>query len=786
MNSECGSSTTDSLCVVSSSSASSRKRSCSDAVTNEGKKRSVSYSTYVKWRREFDKECQTISWLDCNVTGKGKMTVDRLKCKVCLKYKSRIESKRNYSDKWLVGAESVRTSNIRDHARSDQHLYAMSLHYKESLLSFANAGEPSSSNICTMLQTLSEDNMDRLRKKFDIAYFVANSKLAFSKYAAICKLETRHGVDIGTSYVNENAGKTFCKYIAEARITDLRKTVTNAKFFSVLMDGSTDVGKIDDELFLVQWCDIDATDEKIHSRMEYFTVARPESGDAKGLFECLQGALQIFGVSALNVENCRMLVGIGTDGASVNIAAAGLKGLVEGELQWIFWMWCLAHRQELALKDALKGTVFDLVDDMLTRLYYVYEKSPKKCRELEEVIADLRQCIEFDDAGVRPLRASGSRWVSHKLNAMKRVLSKFGAYTNHLTALSMDSSVKAVDRAKLQGYLRKWVDAKYLLGCAFFIDLLSPCAIFSKVMQEDDLDVLGAFTSLLRTVKEVNKLSSKPLEQWRTYYATLKKLSDDNSYQCQELRNLSQAKSFYESKHDEFCTSVTSCMKGRLAWSDLRVIRDVISVLATQGWQKSLDEEDCESDIDDAEKMDPLEPIERLGVQFKIPLESAGVDISKLRDEFHDMMLYATQFISLATLDYRAVWWRLFHSPSSSSWPNMLALSRLLFSLPVSNGKLERIFSVLKLIKVDRRSSLGNDTLKDLLTLNTDGRSMENFSPDPCIDLWWQAKTRRPDQKKRKVYKKRAEETIESETDSSSDDDDTFLLDDWDNWLDDN
>ena len=111
--------------------------------------------------------------------------------------------------------------------------------------------------------------------------------------------------------------------------------------------------------------------------MDFFTVSRPESGDAKGLFECLQSALQQIGISALNVENCKILVGIGTDGASVNIAAAGLKGLVEGELQWIFWMWCLAHRQELALKDALKGTMFDLVDDMLICLYYVYQKSPK-------------------------------------------------------------------------------------------------------------------------------------------------------------------------------------------------------------------------------------------------------------------------------------------------------------------------------------------------------------------------------------------------------------------------
>ena len=96
---------TDSLRI----SSSSRKRPYSDSTTT-GKKRSASYSTYVKWRREFDKECQTISWLDCDVTGKeGKRIVDRLKCKVCLKYKSRIESRRNYSDKWLVGAESIRS-----------------------------------------------------------------------------------------------------------------------------------------------------------------------------------------------------------------------------------------------------------------------------------------------------------------------------------------------------------------------------------------------------------------------------------------------------------------------------------------------------------------------------------------------------------------------------------------------------------------------------------------------------------------------------------------------------
>ena len=88
----------------------------------------------------------------------------------------------------------------------------------------------------------------------------------------------------------------------------------------------------------------------------------------------------------------------------------------------------MAHRLELAVKDALKGTAFNTVADMLLQLYHIYEKSPQKgCLELEEIAMELKQCLQFDDADVRPVQASGSRWVSNKLNAMKRVLSNFGA-----------------------------------------------------------------------------------------------------------------------------------------------------------------------------------------------------------------------------------------------------------------------------------------------------------------------------------------------------------------------
>ena len=56
----------------------------------------------------------------------------------------------------------------------------------------------------------------------------------------------------------------------------------------------------------------------------------------------------------------------------------------------------------------------------------------------------------------------------------------------------------------------------------------------------------------------------------------------------------------------------------------------------------------------------------------------------------------------------------------AAQWSNVLTLVKLLLSLPASNGKLERIFSTMKIIKSEKRTSLNNDTLDDLLAINAD------------------------------------------------------------------
>ena len=180
-----------------------------------------------------------------------------------------------------------------------------------------------------------------------------------------------------------------------------------------------------------------------------------------------------------------------------------------------------------------------------------------------------------------------------------------------------------------------------------------------------------------------------------------------------------------------------------------------------------------------------LEPLERLAKWFRTPLEAAGANLSQLQKEFMEMLQYANQFISLATLDYKAVWWRLFHAPSATEWHSALLLAQLLLSLPVSNGKLERCFSTLKLIKSEKRSSLSNETLDDLLALTVDPIPLKSFNPDASIELWWKDKLRRPNQQPRKAYEKQSGQS--SATIDITGDEETpeieLTLDDWDEWM---
>ena len=115
-------------------------------------------------------------------------------------------------------------------------------------------------------------------------------------------------------------------------------------------------------------------------------------------------------------------------------------------------------------------------------------------------------------------------------------------------------------------------------------------------------------------------------------------------------------------------------------------------------------------------------------------------------------------------------------------WSNILSLVELLFCHPMANGRVERIFSQLKLIKTERHTCFMIDRLDSLLRIAVDAPRLSKWDASGAVQHWW------GDKKCRKVKDtrappKRKEKAPDDHSDSGHEDLYTVTLDDWESWI---
>ena len=86
--------------------------------------------------------------------------------------------RRNYNERCITGADSLRTTNIRDHAHSYQHRNAMSFLQRENA-ALREESISSFAPIDAALNTLGDDERETLHRMFEIAYLLRKEKLSF-------------------------------------------------------------------------------------------------------------------------------------------------------------------------------------------------------------------------------------------------------------------------------------------------------------------------------------------------------------------------------------------------------------------------------------------------------------------------------------------------------------------------------------------------------------------------------------------------------------------------------
>ena len=408
--------------------------SAKSAQPGRQKSRTLKSSTLAKWINQDLIKTNAFVWLKHEDNGKGE--VIQMNCSICTQFQKQIQHNRDFSDAWIKGTYNLRLSNAADHSATKCHQHAYRLYVKDLNSSgerVDNLHDPfqpdaNQQTLRDNVTKLSKVQEEQAIKKFEIAYFVPKKELPFTIYEDLVKLEKYHGVDVGDVYTTRKQCGEFIDVHGEYIASELKEYLTKAKFYSVLTDGSTDSSITEKEVVYVLYFNPHSKSDEVEVKLSFLYLKDVKKADAPGIKTAIEDSFHSLGI--LPSELYSKLIGFGADGASVNTGNKnGVKALLEEKAPWLIYTWCVAHKLELALKDALSETIFQKVDNMLLRLYYLYHKSPKKLQELKLLHDLIKDTFDFEEGSLKPKRACGTRWIAFKLSALRLVLDKYGVYS---------------------------------------------------------------------------------------------------------------------------------------------------------------------------------------------------------------------------------------------------------------------------------------------------------------------------------------------------------------------
>ena len=228
------------------------------------------------------------------------------------------------------------------------------------------------------------------------------------------------GLEPGKTYRNDAACRTFTKFIASTAKQQLSDAISDTDFISITSDGSTDSSRTEQEIVFVRFV------QRGQVRTEFAGIVSPKSPNAVGIYDAILRGLEGVNISQEVLKD--KLVGLGCDGASVMTGRIGGVAALFRKLQpSLTVIHCLAHRLELAYKDAVMSIkLYDSTLVLLLGTYYFYYNSPKQRENLRNSFESLGRIP------VMPTRVGGTRWVGHMLLAVETFIKGYEAIYNQM------------------------------------------------------------------------------------------------------------------------------------------------------------------------------------------------------------------------------------------------------------------------------------------------------------------------------------------------------------------
>ncbi len=127
------------------------------------------------------------------------------------------------------------------------------------------------------------------------------------------------------------------------------------------------------------------------------------------------------------------------------------------------------------------------IDTAMRDLFYTYQNSGKRLRELRALHEILKDVYEFENEEVK----------------------QRGLYLSHIQNVIADTTKKN-DKAKLEGIRRRIAHGSVLLKCAMYVDILEPARQLSLTTQKtEEINIIKQVEAVDRTLKKYKIMLAK-------------------------------------------------------------------------------------------------------------------------------------------------------------------------------------------------------------------------------------------------------------------------------------
>ncbi|KAK6191936.1 hypothetical protein SNE40_003508 [Patella caerulea] len=637
-----------------------------------------------------------------NYDGTNTDIVCEMWCTVCKEY----SSDRNSS--LVTGSKRVKKESVQQHKKSTSHDRAFQTKVAIDITKNKKDQLPP---IETAFKKLGEDELIKMDKLFRTAYYLVKKERPFSDFRDLVELQNFNDANIGQGYCNDKAVKNFVSVIADGYSEGLKELLTQADFFSIFCDGSTDRTEVEKELIMVKVL------ENFYPKIKYVKLEQPPTTKATGILEAINTAFESLGVPNYKQK----LIGFCSDGANVMMGQRrGVISLLkeEADADYIVSVWCLAHRLELAVKDAFSNSYMNNIIECLQNVYHFYQGSAKRNKEATD-IAEI-----IDEHFSKPTKANGTRWVEHKLRAVTKLLNSWEVILTHMSNYASGNTNKGEDRAKTQGYIKKLTQFKFIWYLYFIKDVLSEVSRVSLLFQRDDIDVSSAVTKIKSTQISLQQMIDNPGAQLQSFNNDV----SGNSYKGQTLLSVVDL-DVLEDQKNGILNKIIDCFQSR--FEDISGGKSVFTaaqIFDHKNWP-------AENDLPALYHYGNLD-LNYIIQHFQHVLQNI-CNTDSVITEWSDLKLYVARNTHFRAYHPLAVWQRVSQEDVNNNYSNIMKVIHLTSCFPLSNASCERGFSTMKRIKSDWRCRLSNSTVDMLMRIDLEGPPLNDFNPRPFVNKWW-------------------------------------------------